>query len=228
VDWQIEDRYQYLPPGSDVHLRYTDLTANAQAFTAEAWIAVGGFGANPEVWIPCVMVRRKAQEGPLASTFVGVLEPYEGQSNLARIRRLPLQTLEGVAYPEANVAVEVQFPDGSGDLFVAADVETPLSLTPSITDVGNGRRAVPLVQPDWDVRLEGELGWIRRDAAGEVRHLALGRGNSVTVGDVSLRLKRSVDFIEVSLVEGRATVVPGPPEDVEDVLVKGRSVWQER
>jgi hypothetical protein len=61
-----------------------------------------------------------------------------------------------------------------------------------------------------------------------VRHLALGRGNSVTVGDVSLRLKRSVDFIEVSLVEGRATVVPGPPEDVEDVLVKGRSVWQER
>ena len=96
VDWAIDDRYQLAPSGSDIHLRYTDLTANAHAYTAEAWVSAVApthqFNAYEEVWIPCVMVRCQLGangRSPLQSTFVGVIEPYEGRSNIAHIRVYP-------------------------------------------------------------------------------------------------------------------------------------------
>ena len=42
VDWQIDGRYGLLPPGSDVHLAYTDLTTGAEALIAEGWVSLGG------------------------------------------------------------------------------------------------------------------------------------------------------------------------------------------
>jgi hypothetical protein len=219
VDWKIEDRYKLLPAGADVHLRCTDLTSGAQAFTAEAWVSLGGF--NEEAWIPCVMVRRQASEGPLASTFVTIIEPYEGTSNIARIRRLPLETPEGASFSDENAAVEIQLANGPRDLFVAVDAENPLGLSPS-----RGSQNA-LVQKEWDLRLDGELCMVRRDAAGEIKRIVLCRGNSVSIGDVVLKLKRDTDFVEVSFDEGRASVVSGQPEDVQEILAGGRNVWQE-
>ncbi|MBI2951756.1 heparinase II/III family protein, partial [bacterium] len=218
ADWKVEDRYQYLPPGSEVHLRYTDLTTDAQACAAEAWVSLSGFGPYADAWIPRLMVRRRAKEGPLASAFVGVIEPYAGASNIAEIRRLLLETPEGRPYPDAHVAVEVLLTDGRQDLFVAADVENPLGLSPS--------RAEGLVQKDRGVRLEGELCWVRQDGAGEVRRVALCRGRSVRVGDVEVVLKGEAGFIEVGFEQGRPAVVAGRAEDVQDVQVGGRSVWR--
>src|SRR5262249_46543717 len=76
ADWAIEDRHNLLPKGSDVHLRYTDLTTGAQAGTAEGWVLVS-WATNEAAWVPRVLVRRRAEKGPLASTFVGIIEPYE-------------------------------------------------------------------------------------------------------------------------------------------------------
>lgn len=113
VNWRIEDRYELLPPGKGVHFRYLDLTTAAEAWLCEAWVATGHSDYNKEeAWIPYVMTRRRSAEGPLASTFVAVMEAYENTPNVAAVRRLPLVTDEGASYPDAHVAVEVTHTDG--------------------------------------------------------------------------------------------------------------------
>ena len=188
VDWRIEDRFKFLEGERDIHLRYTDLTAEAEAHTAEAWVS-SGFGSYADAWIPRIMVRRQGDADPLASTFVGVIEPYEGASSIAGIRRLRLETKDGTAFPEANVAVEVELVDGRRDLIVLADVENAQGVQPGFSDAG------VLVQPDWGLRLEGEACWVRRRANGSVERVVLCKGKSVRVGDVVL--EEEVEFVEV-------------------------------
>jgi len=190
VDWRIEDQYQLLPPGSDIHLRYTDLTYNAKASMCEAWVSLGG---TEEAWIPRIMVRRQTREAPLASTFVSIIEPYEGTSNIVQIRRLPLETSDGIKYPEPNVAIEIQLADGHRELIVAADVENPPGLNPSRT------KDRVMVQKEWGLRCDGELCVVRQDAVGKVRRIVLCRGNAVSIGDVNLKLKRDTDFLETEI-----------------------------
>jgi hypothetical protein len=159
VDWQIEDRYDLLPPGSDVHLAYTDLTTGAEAFVAEGWVSLGGGGVE-QAWIPRLMVRRRSRDAPLASTFVAVVEPYEGTSKIAGIRRLPVETEDGELCSAANVAIEIQLVDGRRDLFVALDVENPLRLAPAAAEEG------VVVREGWNVSVSGELLWMRRGLDG--------------------------------------------------------------
>ena len=46
-------------------------------------------------------------------------------------------------------------------------------------------------------------------------------------GDVEVVLKGEADFIEIGLEQGRRpAVVAGRAEDVQDVRVKGKSVWK--
>ncbi len=203
VDWKIEDRYQLRLGTPDLHLRCTDLTPGATAGLCEGWISLDYSVANSEVWIPRVMVRRQAAAAPLASTFVSVIEPYERQSHLAAIRRLPLQTPAGATYPDANVAIEIDRADGGQDLLIAADAENPLGLSPSRAEDR------VLVQSAWNARVDGELCWIRRDAEGAVRRIALCHGRSVTVGDVSVSLAEVTEFVEMKFEGGKRTLVAG-------------------
>ncbi len=110
VDWAIEDRRGYLPPGSDVHLRLTDVAASARARLAEAWVSLGGFQSNDDAWIPRVAVTREGA-APLRSTFACVVEPYAGRSAIASIRRLPAEDGE-------DVVLEVRLADGRRDVFI--------------------------------------------------------------------------------------------------------------
>ncbi len=190
VDWRVEDRFQYLQPGVDLHLRYTDLTTGAQACTCEGWIHVGDYHAQGDTWIPRVMVRRRADQAPLASTFVGLIEPYETASAVSRVRRLPLHTPAGDAYPDPHVAVEVQLRDGRRDLLVAADVENPLGLPPS-----RDEHSV-MVQEEWGLRLDGELCLVRVGAAGAVERMALCRGEALSVGDAALEPAPGADLTD--------------------------------
>ncbi len=170
VDWQIEDRLKTLPPGANVHLRYTDLTTDAQAAMAESWLAYHDHGANHEVWLPSLVVRRQAKTEPLASTFVGVLEPYSGKSNLGAIRRLGLQTSAGIAAGDNQVAVAVALADGRTDLLIAtaAPASGP---RPTVT------------QPDWACTTDADFCLIRRDATGKIVHVFFHGGTFVQCGD---------------------------------------------
>jgi hypothetical protein len=183
VDWIIEDRFGFIDQEQNIHLRYTDLTTQAEAHTAEAWITFSnhdGLGSYTDTWIPRIMVRRQNNAEPLSSTFVGVIEPYEGRSAIANIRRLTLETANGTPFPETNVAVEIVLTDGRRDLIVMADVENPLGLQPAFSDTK------VLVQPDWGLRLEGELCWVRKRADNSVEKMVLCNGKSAKIGDTVL------------------------------------------
>lgn len=224
ADWRIDDRHHYLAPESEIHLRYTDLTLNAQASICEGWIyasptatgtATGYYEPAREVsWIPRIMVRRQTKEAPLATTFVGVIEPYEKASNIAQIRRLSLETEEGSVYPEADVVVQVQFPDGRCDLIVSADVENPLGLTPS-----RDQNKV-LVQKEWGLRTDGGLCMIRRNAAGKIEQVGLCEATFLAMGDTAVTLTKRTDFVEVGLHGDRPTIVGGELESVKQIVLK--------
>lgn len=177
VDWRVEDRYELLPPGRKVHLRYTGLTPGAQVAIAEGWISYGGYGADmrQEAWIPRLAVRRRRAEGPLASTFVGLIEPFESASSIEGIRRLAATTEDGRPYPESTVAVEVTHADGTQDLLLAADVENPLGEAPSLNDDR------VLVQKEWRVAMTGELCLVRRTEEGKVIHVSAANAATVRI-----------------------------------------------
>jgi hypothetical protein len=221
ADWRMDDRYGYLSSGTEVHLRYTDLTSSAQATICEAWVLEGSYALNKEAWLPTVIVRRQSDKAPLASTFAGVFEVYGKAPNIAAVRRLPLETASGVSYPDSSVATEVRSANGCCDLIVAADAENPLSLSPSRA------KDHVLVQKDWQMHLDGELCMIRGDQGGRIQRIALCRGKSVKVGDVSLQLNGDVDFVEV-VFDGKkkAKLASGKPQDVQSILVNGQSVWE--
>ncbi len=209
VDWAIEDRYKYLPPDRKIHFRYTDLTSGAEAMLAEAWVSVGMFGSTAEAWIPRVLVRRQGTQSPLASTFVGLYEPYEKQPNVVSVRRLGLETADGKPLPEANVALEVRLADGRRDVIVATDVENPLALVPAAV------AGQEVVQPDTGLRLDGQLALVRFDAAGKPQRIAFCLGPSLTVGTVAVRAKKPTDFVEVAIEPDGAKVLHGPADEIE-------------
>ncbi len=111
VDWKIEDRLAYLNPPREIHLRYTELTRDVEAYTAESW-TVESSTSTKEFWIPTVVARRSAADGELASVFVSLLEPYEGRPKVKRAARLDQQG-------EAEARVEVELEGGLRDLLAS-------------------------------------------------------------------------------------------------------------
>jgi hypothetical protein len=221
VDWQIEDKYQLLPPGKAVRFRLTELTAGASASVMEAWISPGGaVGGDDGIWIPGVMARRQSQDSkaPLASTFISLLEPYEKSPTIAQTRRLPLQTPSGAAYPDANAAVEIRLADGRRDLLLTADGENPLGLKPSLAA---DRK---LVQKDWNAELEGELAFARRAANGQLEQLVLCKARSLRIGETVVALRRPVDCLEIRFEKGLPVEFTGPAEEIDRITVNGKEI----
>jgi hypothetical protein len=216
VDRQIEDRLKFLPPASDLHLRQTDLTRGAEVELAETWVSVSGFGGTGEAWIPTVLVGRRADAPPLASTFVEVLEPYEGKSSLATIRRLVLEDAEAKPCPDGCVGIEIRRADGQRDVFLSADVEARAvsqSTSPVIVEKSSG------------VRFEGDLCLIRFDAANQPQHLLFCQGRSLRVGKLLVRARSDTANFEIDLRRKSAPVVAGSVDAVELIEIAGEKVW---
>jgi len=207
VDWRLEDRYDYLPEETEVRLRYTDLTSNAEAYLCEGWIDPGLFGkGNPE-WIPRVMVRRTAETEPLASTFVGVIEPYERERTVRTIRRLPLQTAAAEPLPDTYAAVEVGRTGSRRDICIIADVE-------NMSEV---------VEPGNDIRMLGELALVTIGPNG-VERLALCNGQRIRVGNLTLSLKQPAGFVELVFDKPGATLAAGNLGLVESLRIDDEDV----
>jgi len=242
ADWDIEDRYELLPSGSDIHLRYTDLTHDAQASTCEAWVSTGGYSSNEEAWIPRLMIRRRTKEPPLASTFVATIGAYEGEPGIAAVRRLKLVRPNGEASRDSDVAVETQLADGRHDLFVCIDSAKPVIKAPAVSgtqdpiglddaeEKEDGELAVgsaikeegSILLKEWNLRLDGEICFIRRSKDGAIELIATCRTRSVQVGDLSVRFTKPTEFTELTIEDGRASVVSGNPAGVELAPNKGK------
>ena len=218
ADWSIEDRLQYLPPGSDVHLRHTDLTRNAEVETAEAWVAVGSLGGTEEAWIPSVLVRRCAVEPPLASTFVAVLEPYQRRPNLVGVRRFDLQDAEAKPCSEDQVGVEVRLANGCRDVVLASNASAP-------TAGGDSRSRSPvLIEKTSGVRFEGDFCLVRFDGAGPKRVIFC-RGKSLRAGAVVVQSDNEDASFEIDLDKPEAPIVTGPGNAVGLIEIDGVRIW---
>lgn len=222
VDWTLEDRFGYLPPGRKVHLRFTDLTPEAEAILAEGWVNAASFGRNAETWIPRVLVHRKTRQAPLASTFVGLLEPFDERPRIGLARRIGVVEEggpRGIGDRTAaeHIAVEVRLADGSRDLLVAADLgpPEPRAGAPPQPPTSRPKTIPPLRLADAGGRVEAELAWMRFDPAGRPKRVALCRGRSLAAGGAVLRLRQPVDYVEAQWDGGRWQVVAGPANSVE-------------
>ena len=217
VDWAIDDHLKYLAPGRAVHFRYTDLTGEAEVWSAEGWVAVGLYGGTADAWIPRVMVRRRASQGPLSSTFVGLMEPYEGQSVIKSVRRVEPQRLNGEWSGEADVALEVQLTDGRRDVLFARGAGTETATSEQVLD--------ELKLNDLGITLDGAWAWIRFGADGSVQRLFLGHGQVLEVGAVRLERTRREGWIEVDLSQTDSPFVSGEPSAVRSLDVGTRRLW---
>ena len=168
--WNIEDHYRLLPAGSQVHLRHTDLTRGAEAYVTEGWINAGNFNSLDEQWIPTLVTRRRGTT-PLASTFVAVIEPYTQTPVISSIKRLDS--------PDSTVIIEVTLADGRRDLIISANAPGQL-----------------LVQPEWNVKTDGELVLVRRDSQGKTQSMALTNGTFLEVGSERVSHTTGKSFTE--------------------------------
>ncbi|MCC7498892.1 MAG: heparinase II/III family protein [Bryobacterales bacterium] len=204
--WTAQDRRGYLPPGTEVRLRYTDLTRGAEASTAESW-SVMDATSTEEFYVPTIMLRRRSAAGALASVFLGVIEPFGRTPAITSIRRLDLQGL-----PDSNVAVECTLASGGRDLWIAGE-DTP--------------RPLVLVEKSNNARVEGQMAFVRWAADGSVERIVAAKARSVSVGDLTVELRQPVDYIEMSFGGGKAMLVSGGTGDVRQVTRAGKPVsWK--
>ncbi len=108
ADWKVEDIYNLYDTPRNVHLRYTGLTHNATASRCETWVSPGGTSDPVGGYLSSIMIRRQASDdAPLSSTFVGVIEPYEGDPLMKAGRsswRSPLLMVAAMCGPPAKTA----------------------------------------------------------------------------------------------------------------------------
>ncbi|MCP4642221.1 MAG: hypothetical protein GY851_17385 [bacterium] len=199
VDWTIRDHYDYLPEGREVHVRHTDLTTGAEACLAEGWIDIGPAYSSDPQWIPRIMTRRRAESGRLVSTFVSVVDPYEGsEPNVVSARRLPLETMNARALPDTFVGVEVKRRDDMTDVWFVLE----------------GRAPVEMVQADYDIHVYGDFAAVTFSPKQVVR-IMLGRCQWIRIGNLSVVLKPDVEYIELTVETDGVHVVSGDREAVD-------------
>jgi len=167
ADWTVEDRHgvRALPP-ADLHLRYTGLSPDVEVQSCDSWVNAANMDTKEEAWIPTLLLRRRATgdsafvpgtkrepKVELSSTFVGLLEPYEGARFVRSVRRLELTFEDGSPAGDDAVAVEVRLVDGRRDLLVALPPDSRAVLVRTAPD------APPL-------HFAGRLSWQRRTEDG--------------------------------------------------------------
>jgi len=196
VDWQIDDRRGYLEEGRNIHLRYTDLTADAEALTAEGWISVSTYNENEELWIPRIAVRRTSDTAPLSSAFVGIIEPYEDSPSISSIDRIPLESATPDGASE-DIALVMTLPDGASDIIIAA---------------GNDKETANhtiRVHHGADIRFDGDLCLIRRDASGAVTRATLCGGTMLQIGGLEIAAVGRDSYAEIEFSGGTPRIVAG-------------------
>jgi hypothetical protein len=161
-----------------------------------------------------VLVRRRAEQAPLASTFVGVLEPYEGESNLAKIRRLELQDARGEPCSDGDVGIEIQLAEGRRDVLISRNVERE-----------SDSRATTLFEKETGARFEGDLCLVRLGATTRPERVLICRGKSLRIGKLVVQASNSRASFEIDLSNKAAPVVAGAADAVGLIEITGVKIW---
>lgn len=214
IDFKINDLRKYLDPPRDIYLRYIDLTEGAQAGVGEAWINAGIYDSTEDEWVPRVLTRRQSDQEGLASTFVSVIEPYEGRSRIAGVRKLALVDPQGKPMGEPHVAVEVLLLDGRKDVIILKDQESAHGKPVLVSD------ATVATSSPGRMQVQAGLSFIRLGSTGEPERIALCAAEGARIGNVNIRLKKTTDLIEVVFKDGRHQIVAGSADAIEKIEVE--------
>lgn len=198
AEWKYVDKYKgYFGDfeGRDIRLRYTDLTGDAEVITFDSFFDVHNAASHiypekskelkgfAEEMLPGIAISRKSED-PLTSVFAGIYEPFEDNSSIKSIRRLPVTESTGGDMPKTAVAVEVTGMNGNTDLHISADIQ----------------RKCSLLQPDWDVETDADLCFVRRTADG--RHkISLTGGSYLRIGDKMIENDSPKGVFEIEFQE---------------------------
>jgi len=96
------------------------------------------------------------------------------------------------------VALEILLRDGCRDLFLAVDPQNPPEL----------RRCLA-IQPEWGLRTDARACWVRLDAQGQVRGLAVWQGRRLCMASLRFELETRVGFAQASCAGSQARLVAG-------------------
>ena len=208
IDWTIEDRYKYLAAPRNVHVRYTGLTRDAEAWLADGWVDVQLYGGAGDTYIPRVMTRRtSANDATLTSAFVNTIEPYENMPHLKSQRRLMLTGPDGQPSPDTAVGLEVRRADGRRDLCILPDT----AACAEARDVENA------------FNVTGALGLVTLGPGGPER-VVLCKGLRLDIGGLSIVAKDGVEFLEAAIEDGKVRLLSGDAAQIESIVRDGKSV----
>jgi hypothetical protein len=185
MELKVEDHYKLLPDAQqDVHVRYTDFTTGADAYTCEAWVVAGIYNSTNDAWVPRVMTRRPGGD----STFVTIVEPYAGEKPLiAKSTRVAMAN-------DSSVALLLELSDGRSDVIVSNDTGGAVTLA----DVG--------------LTTDAKLVQIRRDAQQRPTMISLCGGQKVQIGNAKVELPKTTDFAQFRVADdGAATPIERKP-----------------
>ncbi len=199
VDWTLEDPYGYVDPARNIHLRYTDLTRDAEAYLAEGWVDVGLYGSESR-WIPRVLLRRESDTAPLASTFVAVVEPYEGNRAIESIERIAVPSVTPEQDEEPYLCVVVHRTDGIREVFLYAIGDSPLAME----------------LPGEDVHAHGTMALLTI-AQTQLLRAALWNVDTITVGSLRMDLTANPELIEIDFTSEHPGIVVGRAELVSAI-----------
>jgi len=185
VDWNIEDRYELLPAGRNVNLRYTDLTSKAEAGVAEGWVVAGSYNTNNQTWIPRALTRRQKQDNQedLKSTFVALIDPYQQAPTVTTAARLAVRAPDGRILPESYVALSLVLSGGGRDLLV-------------LSDPGSSKPVDVVVGSTVNLRTDAEAALVRFSSDGRLSYVAMARGSRLQCGELSVTKPENEDFHE--------------------------------
>jgi len=181
VDWNVRDISFRPMRETNVHVRMTDLTEDAEGYLAEGWTAPSRRHTNVE-WLPRAVTRRVSENEELISNFVDVIEVYEGQRLIQNVCRLPL-----VGATRQDCAAEVVHADGGKDLLISLDREDVLGL----------RKEKIVSVADWNVSFEGDFCLVRKDVSGAVTDIVLCGSKKFVIGDTAI--DAPIKFAELKL-----------------------------
>ncbi|MHB9129918.1 MAG: heparinase II/III domain-containing protein [Armatimonadota bacterium] len=156
ADFHLQDPHNYRQQPGPVTLRVHDLTPDTEAGTLESWVNDGGYNDTSVLWIPTIISRRRAAQGELASTFVAVLEPFEGKSSIRAIRRAEIKTADGQILGPSHVALSVEHTDGRTDYYLM------LNTGPHHGDGAEWRPGTTVYVPEWGLETDAEACALRR------------------------------------------------------------------
>lgn len=150
ADWALDNA-----EGGGIHLRYTGLTRGAAAALGECWVELSSEFGGKGAWIPRLMIRRRADQGPLASRFAGILQPYEDR---------PFIENAAARLSEDSAVFTVDLADGRRQWFA--------------TRSGDGNREYS----DGELRWNAEVAFVSV-SEGQVEYWAVSNGAFLQYGD---------------------------------------------